>query len=127
MDRETVPHDAVVGMFVRGVRPYRGQPLLLLADPLGRFPFGLRLYINADFVVDPEPEGGDTFAEPWLGAVFRLEFLQGLSITTAERGDAGDLVLQFGGTTVRGAARVAISGTPAGTATPAPWMVTQGL
>ena len=127
MERVTVAHEAVVGMFVRGVRPYRGQPLLLLADPSGRFPFGLRLYINADFVVDPEPEGGDAFAEPWLGAVYRLECLQDLSITTAERGEGGDLVLHFGATTVRGPARVAISGTPLDAARPAAWMVTQGL
>jgi hypothetical protein len=127
MDREGVPHEAVVGTFVRGVRPYRGRPLVLLADPVGRFPFGLRIYVNAEFVIDPEPDGGDTFAEPWLGAVYRLEGLQGLSITTAERGDTGDLVLQFGATTTQGGVRVAISGTAVEGAGPAAWLVTQGL
>lgn len=127
MQRERVPHDHVVGMFVRGVRPYRGRPLLLLADPVGRFPFGLRIYVNAEFAVDPEPDGGDAFAEPWLGAVYRLEGLQGLSITTAETLDAGDLVLQFGATTTQGGVRVVISGTPVEGAGSAAWSVTQGI
>jgi hypothetical protein len=122
-------HRALVGLFVAGVTQRRGRTLLLLADSSGGLPRGLRLYIDAEFEIDPDaidPEAIVGFEDGSLGTVHRLRSrVLGGAISAASLGDAGGLVLEFGGRP-GGEVRLSISGTPAVEGVDAPWEVTEG-
>lgn len=95
LDNRWVDHRDVLGLFVGEATQRRGTPVLLLLDASGRYPRGLRLYINGDVTLEPEPVDAG-FLEEGMAAVYRLQSLVGLGIHEAEVDEAGDLVLEMG-------------------------------